>query len=956
MQRVTLPALLLLCVTAALTAQTELPWTQLSLSTCQVDAYRKANPDIDGRGIVIAILDTGVDMGVPGLQKTSTGEMKVIDVQDFSGEGDIDLTRALWNDTNDKIVRYGDTGSPELYTPPPADQRPEGTTLWFGVIKEKTYANSSVPDLNDNGKKDDLFGLCVISRDDGNDDDAVCYVDTNGNRDFSDEKPLRNYKLKYDTFSFAREKSEKQITPLTIALNIFVKKNKVVLHHDDGGHGTHVAGIAAGYRIMDQDGFNGVAPGAKIISMKIGENRLAGGSTTTGSMKSGFEYAAKFAREHNVTVVCNLSFGIVSIKEGAHDIDEFADKLLKANPGLIICTSAGNEGPGLSSVGTPGGAGAAITIAAMLAADTARDVMGIQIPNAQLAPFSSRGGELDKPDIATPGWSTSTVPHWNRSGDFWSGTSMSSPYATGLCAVLANQVRAKQNFAPRSDWIKAALMNTAEPVPGFNTIDYGAGKPNLVKAGQILDALVAKHRNDPLFAFKIKTNSPMSPEGTGRTAYWRSTWFPNDRPQAFTVTPVFAPQTDANVITAFSRRLTLRSSADWCKPQQEQIYFRDVQPANVNVVYDPAKLTEPGLYTATIEGLDGGEVALRLVNTIIVPFQAKLENDYRVKIDGQTVQGFAAKHYFVAVPTGASAMHITMRALEGKPSTARVNYIYRPNGLQLARGQLRLDTKNDIREGSYTLSKELEPGIWELPVTSARADEESAFSIEIRFEGVHAEPEMLADLSAKPGGTPSGEATLLNLFNRPVTVDLTGKIEGYRKSDKKKLKPDDDKKKISLDFTPEIHAARVRVEISEDDYAKFTDIPISAYDSAGKAIAQGSLEGIETTITVENPEPDAESASASLEIRPAFTYPDSDESAEFNVKIDYLYKDPVDIEVKRGETAQTTLYPAIPTVLSWSLKKMPPETPEGAATVGYLRATEKTTKQMVAEIEIVEKK
>jgi tripeptidyl-peptidase II len=956
MQRIILPALLLFCMTSASNAQGELPWTQLSRSTCQVDAYSKANPDIDGRGIVIAVLDTGVDMGVAGLQKTPSGEVKVIDVQDFSGQGDIEIARAIWNETRDKIIHYADSGSPELFAPPPADQRPEGTTVWFGLIKEKTYANSSVPDLNDNGRKDDVFGLCVISKDDGTDDDAVCYVDANGDRDFSDEKPLRNYKLKYDTFNFAREKKEKQTIPLTIGLNIFIKKNKVVLHHDDGGHGTHVAGIAAGYRILDQDGFNGIAPGAKVISLKLGENRLAGGSTTTGSMKSAFDYAAQYAREHNVTVVCNLSFGIVSVKEGAHEIDEFVDKLLRTNPGLIICTSAGNEGPGLSSVGTPAGANAAIVVAAMLAADTARDVMGIQIPIAQVAPFSSRGGELDKPDIATPGWNTSTVPWWNRGGDFWSGTSMASPYAAGLCALLANQVRAKQTVAPRADWIKAALMGTAEPVPGFNGLDYGAGKPNLVTAGQKLDGIVAKHRTDPLYSFKIKTNSPMSPEGTGPTAYWRGTWFPGDRPQVFTITPAFIPQTDAALTSGFSRRLTLRSNADWCKPQQEQIYFRDVQPANVNVVYDAAKLVEPGMYTATIEGLDGDEVALRLVNTIIVPYQAKPQDDYRLKIDNQTVQGYAAKHYFVSVPNGASAMYITMRAVEGKASTARVNYIYRPNGLQMARGQLRLDTRNDVREGTYSLSKELEPGVWELPVTSARADEESAFSIEIRFEGVDVSPAAITELDAKPGSTPSGDAALLNLFNRPVTVDLSGKIEGYRKSDKKKLKPDDDKKKMTLDFTPELRAARIKVELSANDYVKFTDIPISVYDSAGKAIAQGSIDGSEALIMVDNPEPDAESCSASLEIRPAFAYPNSEDSAEFQVKIDYLYKDPIDIEVKRGEASQTTLYPAIPTELSWSLKKPLPATPDGTSPVGYIRANEKTTKQMVAEIEIAEEK
>lgn len=956
MPRITLPALVLLTVAAISTAQTELPWTQLSLSTCQVDAYRKANPAIDGTGIVIAVLDTGVDMGVAGLQKTPTGEIKVIDVQDFSGQGDVEIARAKWNESKDKIVRYADDGSPEFFVPPPAEQRGEGTTVWFGLIKEKTYANSEVPDVNDNGRKDDVFGVCVISKDDGADDDAVCYIDTNCNRDFSDEKPLRNYKLNHDSFMFAREKKEKQIAPLTCAINIFVRKNKIVLHHDDGGHGTHVAGIAAGYRIMDQDGFNGVAPGAKVISLKIGENRLAGGATTTGSMKSAFEYAAKYARDHDVTVVCNLSFGIASLTEGDHEIDKFVDKLLRENPGLILCTAAGNEGPGLSTVGTPGGANAAITVAALLGADTARDVMGVQIHEAQVTTFSSRGGELDKPDIATPGWATSTVPRWNRRGNFWSGTSMASPYGTGLCALLAQQVRTKNGIAPRADWIKLALMNTAEPIGGFTVLDYGAGKPNLVKAGQKLDAVVAKYRNDPLYAFRVTTNSPMSPGSNGRTAYWRCPYFPADRPQVFTITPVFVPQADAAAITAFSKRLTLRSNAEWCKPEQQQVYFRDLQTANVNVTYDASKLTSPGLYTATIEGLDGEDVVLRLVNSIMVPYQAKEADDYRIKIDNQTVQGHQAKRYFIAVPAGASAMHIAMKAVEGKPSTARVDYIFRPNGLSLGRGQLRLDVKNDVREAVHTLTKDLEPGVWELPVTSARPNEESAFGLEVRFDGIHATPRTITDLSCTPGSPPSGDVRLMNLFARPVNVDLSGKIEGYRKADKKKLKPDADEKKIPLEFTAEIRAARIHVEVSEADYAKFTDVAVTVYDAAGNAIAKEGMDGPTADIQVDNPEPEAESTACKLEIHPAFTLPNSDETAEFEIKIDYLYKEPVDLEVHRGDVPQTTLYPGISTEITWSAKQKLPQAPEGVSPVGYVRVTERASKQAVAEVEIAGEK
>ena len=74
-------------------AQPRSSWTQLSLSTCRVDDFLTGHPTSDGRGVVIAVLDTGVDPSIPGLTKTPDGEVKVIDVQDFTGQGDVKLHR-----------------------------------------------------------------------------------------------------------------------------------------------------------------------------------------------------------------------------------------------------------------------------------------------------------------------------------------------------------------------------------------------------------------------------------------------------------------------------------------------------------------------------------------------------------------------------------------------------------------------------------------------------------------------------------------------------------------------------------------------------------------------------------------------------------------------------------------------------------------------------------------------
>ncbi|KRX59831.1 Tripeptidyl-peptidase 2 [Trichinella sp. T9] len=505
----------------------------------ELSEFQKSHAEYDGRGIVIAVLDTGIDPSAPGLQVTSQGSPKIIDIVDLTGSGDVDTsTKKRAQDS----VLIGLTGRKLLSEKKKKEWTPLHLLATADVARlvenfenkngmdQTKYSLKTRLDKQDLDSAESLLKAvdemeeygpvadCIVFH---NGTTWVACLDTTFKGNLSECRLMSSYREKqeYDTLT------------------------------KQADHGTHVAGIAAAYH-PDEPHRNGAAPGAQLISLQIGDHRLKGIETGTALLR-----AINYCIEHKVHII-NYSFA-----ESTHWEDN--GKILEAirdaafNHDVIYVAAAGNEGPALTTVGCPGGSlDACVGITAYVSPAMRAKLYSLR---DRLSPMVYSSDGFCGVSVCAPGAAITCVPRWSRSSyQLFNGTSMSSPNAAGSIACILSGLSDRMAISPTM--VKLAIENTAKPLEDIDDgckLASGRGLLRVTEAFNYLERFASKLERHVHYTVKVGDND--------RGIYFREL---AEVEQVHLIT--------VNVKPVFSEKAVLSFRVEKCDPLAQMV-FHSVQ-------------------------------------------------------------------------------------------------------------------------------------------------------------------------------------------------------------------------------------------------------------------------------------------------------------------------------------------------------------------------------------------
>lgn len=697
---------------------------RINLGSLQVDAFREAT-SVDGRGVLIAVVDTGIDPAHPALRATTQQAPKLIDWIDFTGrggqpaEGDVALTPV------------GESGG-SLDTP--------YGTIALGPVRSQSgqylvgrFEPGRLPGLAGNPP---LVVVAVDEVEPGVYDRVYVDLDRDGMLDPSARLALfresgRHLAVPVDTSAYR--------TVLNLVLtNVDPDRGVLNFGFDANGHGTQVAGIAAGY---DGERFQGVAPGAQLLALKALSSRGEGAWSQV-------ENAVRFAADAGADII-TISIGALGAAADQTRAQRFLDETAASCQCLIVM-AAGNDGPGLRSGTTPGSAARVLAAGAYYTPEMIEWDYGYRPQQAGVWYYSGMGPRRDGsllPNVLAPGSAPAPIPlHVHPEGyQTLEGTSAAAPHAAGAAALLLEASR-RQGLVRNGLQLKHALEQGARSLPEFNLLEQGYGVVNLPAAWTTLQQ---ERQFDAVRATPVaapQDDSIRTPQAAGRLLWQLET---RERPLT----------------------LTLRSTAPWLVPERAQLRLVPGLSRRVAVDLQQDRMNAPGVYAALLR-LDADQSHTDLLHVQIEPL-GTLPAARTLWQRGQLSPG-RWQRYFVDIDTGTSQVDVTL-SVPAAIDPERIRLVARRPDGQL---HVVAAASPSATTPTVQLTKPL-PGRWEwlvfVPFEAGMAGLD-AVPYQLRFEasGVRWRPREPLALA--------GDAATSLLRMPPLAIEVYGKARALQVS------------------------------------------------------------------------------------------------------------------------------------------------------------------------------
>ncbi|MFD4922735.1 S8 family serine peptidase [Streptomyces goshikiensis] len=766
-----------------------------SFETGAVD-FVKDNPQADGRGVTIGILDSGVDISHPALQKTTTGERKIVD----------------WVTATDPIADNDATWRPQI-TPVTSTggaftaggqswKAPEGTFQWSRFSESITATGDMKGDVNRDGDTTDRFGMLYDAA------AGTVRVDTDQDGDFTNNEPMKPYKDGYQVGYFGTDNPATDVAeriPFVIQIRKDVpmdpfggdwvgkKADFVNIGIIESEHGTHVAGITAANSLFGGK-MNGEAPGAKIVSSRACS--WSGGCTNIALTEGMIDLVVN----RGVDIV-NMSIGgLPALNDGNNARSELYKNLIDTY-GVQLVISAGNEGPGLNTIGDPGLADKVISVGAAVSKETWAANYGSGVTKKyNMFPFSSRGPREDggfTPTITAPGAAINTIQTWLPGAPvaeagytlpagygMLQGTSMSSPQAAGASALLISAAK-QHNIALKPASLRVALTSTAKQIADVPVHAQGSGLINIV------DAWESIQRDAKANEFTVKApvdtaiDQFLKTPGFGTGVYDREGGLKVGQKKVYDV--VVTRTTGVKYGTRHD--LTWRNNDGTFKVVGGYDYV--TLPLNKPVTIKvEAKATSAGVHSGilqlddeTTEGID------KQILTTVVAATPLAKPSFTMS-DTSSVQRNSHKSYFVTVPQGAKTLEVALGGLAAGSQTRFISI--HPYGVGVedsATTQCYPNYNNPANTCRPDLRSypEPTPGVWEIEVESRRTSPllDNPFKLDVSVLGAAFDPAVKVLPEVKQGTAAPVQWTVKN----DGAAISGGKLQGGALGSAKVAKP-----------------------------------------------------------------------------------------------------------------------------------------------------------------------